>query len=249
VLVVIHPSGLFEYAIEVPAGGRVSSPWVARQLDPVAPAERPSSLWVAGVLTPVAPTERRLVGDAPTVDLIDFEERPGVQRTRITLTSPDAVSAQVREVSFAVDRGFATMLKPQDMVHVVRNGGGGLGISVLRQGLLVGAAGAVTSVPLGNTISVRRPIDLERQADAIFRIRDHEYRMWECPVEVITETSTHLLHRARRTIGPYEVFVEHGFVDHLECVALTLTGVCPDCAATLTALLLDKPDALQMRTF
>jgi hypothetical protein len=228
---VIHPSGLFEYAIEVPAGGRASSPWVAR------------------LLTPVAPLEQRLVGHAPTVELIDFEERPGVQRTRITLTAPDSVSATAREVSFAVDRGFATMMKPQDMVHVVRNGGGGLGISVLRQGLLVGAAGAVTSVPLGSAITVRRPIDLERQAEAIFRTRDHEYRMSECPVEVTTETATHLLHRARRTIGRYEVFVEHGFVETLECVALTLMGVCPDCAATLTALLLDKPDALQMGTF
>jgi hypothetical protein len=32
-----------------------------------------------------------------------------------------------------------------------------------------------------------------------------------------------------------------------ECVAITLPRVCPDCAATLTAPLLDSSDALEIR--
>jgi hypothetical protein len=73
--------------------------------------------------------------------------------------------------------------------------------------------------------------------------------MWECPVEVTTETGTRLLHRGRLPLGRYEVFVVHGFILGRECVAITLPRVCPDCAATLTAPVLDKPDALQMRPF
>ena len=221
----------FDYVIDVPEGGRASLPWVAR------------------VRTPVDPEAELLVGHSPAVALDDFDVRPGVQRTRITLTAANSTGAAWHEASLTIDRGFANMLKPHDLVHVARGRRDGLGISVLRQGLLIAAAGSVSSVSLGDTVSVRRPGDLVREAEQIFRARDPAYEMWNCPIEVTTETGTRLLHWGRPTLGRYEVFVVHGFVCGRECVAITLPGICPDCAATITAPLLDKPDALQVRPF
>jgi hypothetical protein len=214
--------GRFDYAIEIPDGGRASAPWQAR------------------LRGPVESDEPRLVGHGPLVDLEDFDVRPGVCRTRITLTAASAENAGARALSFVVDRGFAEMLQPHDVLNVSRGYHDQLGVSVLRRGILVGAAGAVSLVPLGDAISVRYPSDLAAPAAAIFRARDPQYRMWETPVEVTTEAGTRLLHRGRPTLGIYEVFVVHGFVLGCECVAITLPRVCPDCAATLTAPLLEQ---------
>lgn len=223
--------GSFCYVVDVPERGRAALPWAARS---AAPVDR---------------TERRLVGHAPKVEIVDFDVRPGVARARVTLTAAEPADAEAWEASFAVDRGFVNMLRPHDLMHIARSCHGGLGVSVLRQGLLVAAAGAVGSVPLGPSVIVRRPSELVRQAREIFCARDPQYEMWECPIEVTTETGTRLLHRGQHDLGGYEVFVVHGFVLGRECVAITLPRVCFDCAATLTAPILDKPGALVLRPF
>jgi hypothetical protein len=152
-------------------------------------------------------------------------------------------------MSFVVDRGFAAMLRANDVLHIADGPRGGIGVSVLRQGELVAAAGRVSCVPLGERVKVGMPGELISQAQAILRTRDPAYKMWECPLEVTVDTTTRLLHWGRIHFGPYEVFVVHGFVLGEECVAISRLGVCPDCAATLTAPLLGKSDAIQTVSF
>ena len=41
----------------------------------------------------------------------------------------------------------------------------------------------------------------------------------------------------------------HGFIYGRECVAITFLGVCPDCAATLTAPMLDQEEGVSTRPF
>jgi hypothetical protein len=141
------------------------------------------------------------------------------------------------------------MLRADDALYIADGPRGGIGISVLRKGELVAAAGRVSCVPLGARVKVGAPGDLISQAQAIFRTRDATYDMWECPLEVTVDTTTRLLHRGRIDFGLYEVFVVHGFVLWKECVAISRLGVCPDCAATLTAPLLGKPEALHTVSF
>jgi len=219
-----------DYVIHVPEGARAVSTWPAQLRPPTGSAR-----------------VKRLVGDSPTLTLEDFDLRPGVARTRVTLTAEDDGTADMREMSFAVDRNFANMLKPHDAVHVATTWRGGLGVSVLRHGVLIAAAGAVTGVPLGPSVSVRMPADVVREAHEVFRRRDPEYELWEWPVEVATEAGTRLLHRARIPLGRYEFFVVHGFISGIECLAITFLGVCPDCAATLTAPVLDA--GIKVRPF
>ena len=220
-----------DYVVGVPGDVRTSLPWSAR----------------AGERT----TERELLllGPAPLVTLTDFDVRPGVERTRVTLTALEERGAAMREFSFPVDRRFTEMLKPGDRIHMSSGYDGGFGISVVRDGTLVGAAGSVSNVPLGDGITVRYPGNLVQKAQAVFRAIDAKYEMSDCPVEVTVGTETRYLHWGRPTIGDYEVFIVRPFRHHRECVALTRRKVCPDCAATLTACALNEPDAIAVRPF
>lgn len=224
-----HESRL-DYVVHVPDGART----VRR--------------WSANLREPVPDGAKRAVGHEPEMTLDDFDERPGVCRTRITLAASDEAVAKFREISFTVDRNFADMLRPRDVMHIAQSYHDGVGVSVLRSGALVAAAGAVSAVPLGDSIVVRRPAEAG-QVHAIYRARDPLYEEWEVPVQIETALGLRLLHRGRGELGGHDFFVVHGFVRGIECVAISLLGVCPDCAATLTAPLLTKPDAIRMRWF
>ena len=181
--------------------------------------------------------------------LENFDARPGVARTRVRFIARDDKDARFKEVSFVVDSDFAGMLKPFDALYAATDMNGAFGVSVMRQDLLVAAAGAVHCVTLGRTVRVAQPGVLARQAEDVFRTKDPEYRIWETPVEVTTETGTRLLHRGRPALGRYEAFVVHGFIHGSECMALTCLNVCPDCAATLTAPVINAPDSVKWAPF
>jgi hypothetical protein len=153
-------------------------------------------------------------------------------------------------MSFCIDRALTRMLRADDEVHVSRTATGGIGLSVLRAGELVGAVGAVTSVPLGEEVVVGCAGDLVEEAASVMRKRDPNYRVLEYPVEVRIGGETRLLHRARIHLGRYEILVVHGFLPGMpgtaECLAISLIGVCADCAASLTAPLLDAGDGFQI---
>lgn len=225
-----NPDHRLDYFIQVPNGARASLPW-------------------AVALQPPIDGRPRLVGHSPTVDLQDFDEREGVPRTRITLTASSRTLAAAHGLSFVVDRALASALRPGDELCIGAGFDGGIGISILRRGQLVAAAGAVSSVPLGPSFNVGFAGDLARQAEEVFRTRDPQYELCERPVQVTIDGITRILHRARIVIGQYEVFVVHGADEGPECMAISRVGVCPDCAATLTAPLLEEEKNVSVRPF
>jgi len=187
---------------------------------------------------------KRLVGYAPRLTAVGYQREAWQLYARVTLTATDRGHATVGRASFSVDRRFIRMLRDRDMLYMSRTSCGGVGLSVLRQGELIGAAGAVTHVPLGRGQSVGLPLDLIRQAESIFQGRDASYYMRECPIEIGLAGETRITDGGRPTIGPYDVFIRHGFLRGMPgtdvCASIERKGVCSDTAAHTSAQLLDE---------
>ena len=228
----IAPAGTFDYVFVAP------EQWQSE------------SLRVRGALrTPPERDERRLVGHAPILETLEYQREAWQLYSRVTLRATDGRNATVASASFSIDRGLVRMLRPGDIVHITRTHCGGLGLSVLRDDHLLAAAGAITSVPLGADVSARSPSDLIQRVEAIFRTRDPEYYLRDRPIEVSVAGKTRILHSGRPTIGPYEIFVRHGFLWGMpgtaECASIERRGACPDTAAHTSAQLLDE-EGIQM---
>jgi hypothetical protein len=213
----------------------------------------------ADVREPAATTgslrERVLVGTAPLVQVVDAgltpdagPLRPLVLRSRITLTATNRRSATVAEASFHIDKAVTSCMRPGDEIHMTRTGCGGLGLSVVREGALVVAVGAVTSVSLGRNVLARIPVDLIEGAEAVFHQRDPDFELTEQPIEVSVGGWRSILYGGRRTLEEYGVFVVHGFISGEpgtdECAAVYHKGLCADVPAHVSAMLMDLPDAL-----
>jgi hypothetical protein len=199
--------------------------------------------------------DSRLVGLAPALQFTDAgltpdagPRRPWVLRSCVTLTATARLHATVSAASFHIDKAVTSRIRTGDLIHLVRTMSGGLGLSVIRDGELVVAVGAITAVPLGRGVVARIPADLIAAAEGIFRQRDPGFRLPECPLEVGVDRAVSVLCRGRRTLGAYEVFVEHGFLDGIpgtaECAAICRTGLCSPEAANASAMLLAGPGAL-----
>src|SRR5262249_40057216 len=154
---------------------------------------------------------------------------------RFTLIASDRHNASTSQVSFSVQRGLLNVLRPGDVVYISRTFCAGLGLSILREGLLIAAAGAITHVPLGSDASARIPNDLVLEAERAFATRDVTYRMSDCPLELTIAGETRICHGGRPKMGPYDVFVRHGFQRGLPgtdvSASIERRGVCPDTAA------------------
>jgi len=187
---------------------------------------------------------KRLVGHTPRLTAVEYQREAWQLYARVTLTATDRAHALVGQASFSVDRRFIRMLRDGDMFYMSRTSCGGVGLSVLRQDELIGAAGAITHVPLGRGQSVRLPLDLIRQAEGVFQARDSGYRMREYPIELSLAGETHITDGGRPTIGPYDVFIRHGFLRGMPgidvCLSIERNGVCSDTAAHTSAQLLDE---------
>lgn len=86
-------------------------------------------------------------------------------------------------------------------------------MSIVRNGQLIGAAGAVTAVPLGELVAVRIPIDLIRDAEGVFQRVDPHFELFnfrEWPVEVKVGEDRRVRYGFRGRLGRYEVLVQHG---------------------------------------
>ena len=81
------------------------------------------------------------------------------------------------------------MLRAKDVLYISRTHCEGLGLSVLRDGELIAAAGAVMHVPLGPPVNVRYPHELVEEAEAVFRARDPEYDTWNYPAQLRVGTA------------------------------------------------------------
>jgi hypothetical protein len=242
-------SGTFRYVTVVPESGW-GSPWTVQLPEPIE-------------LTGNRLRDDRLVGHSPTLEISEAEITPDVRvsalkgaalpkvlRSRLLLRATDKTHASAAWVAFHIDRGLATALLPGDLLFMGRTGGGGLGLSIVRNDRLVAAVGAASVVPLGEEVHIRIPMDVIREAEGVFVKHDAEFGFYEWPVEIRCGEHTRLLYRARTRLGAYDVFVEHGFYPGVpgksECVAISLSGTCPDVAANASAQLLDYRHALEI---
>jgi hypothetical protein len=219
--------------------------------------------WVASMCAPFKRTwyKRRgasLVGFSPRVEINEAgltpdtrlgagqKVRPKVLRSSITLRAAEKTNATASAVSFHVDRSLTARLSSGDQLYIARTGCGGLGLSIIRNNQLIVAVGALTAVPLGNNVRVSVPLDLVRQAEAVFKPRDPEFQFPVWPVEVCVGCQRHVRFRGWEQIEGYEVFVEHGFYPGIpgqnECLAISLKGACSVTAANASAQLLDFGD-------
>lgn len=201
----------------------------------------------------------RLVGHAPTLEIVDAgltpdvrvspftgTARPKVLLSRIILRAEGGEHGSAASFSFCIDQALANVLRPGDKLFMTRTLTTGLGLSIIRSGQLVAAAGAVANMLNGEGLDVGIPHDLIRQAELVFATVDPAFAFRELPIEVRVGTQRRVLNRGRAHIGAYEVFVEHGFYPGLpgtdECVAISLSGSCPDTAAISSAQLLEYSD-------
>ena len=201
--------------------------------------------------------DSRLTGIAPMMRIVDAgltpdagPLRPRVLRSRISLTADGRGRATVAEASMHVDRAVISRCRPGDLIHIARTACAGLGLSIIREGELIVAVGAVTAVPLGREVSAVIPMDLVDAVAALCRQRDPECEFPARPLQITVGRSLALLYDGRRTLGPYMIDVQHGFLVGLPgeeaCATICRMPGYPIEAAMASALLLDLPDALKI---
>jgi hypothetical protein len=225
-------SGTFEYVAVVPDGAGTVFSCQARLQRPLGNDQ-----------------ERipRLVGPSPLLQVEDAgptpnpsARNPATERSRLRLTSSDRPQAY----SFILDRGVISALHPGDLLHMVRTSCGGIGVSAIRSNELIFAAGAITHVPLGSGFEARMPMDLVREAEAVFQKRETRFRFAEYPVEIRVSGKQRIMYRERNELGPFQVWVLHGFYPGTpgtdECVSVARKGACSAVDANTSALFLDS---------
>jgi len=241
----VSSGGTFEYRAIVPEGRQRERPWdVALH---TVPADSRG------------PIDDGLVGHAPALEIGDAgltpdvrvspftgTVRPKVLLSRVALRAPGGALATRQSFSFCVDRALTATLRPGDHFFIRRTASADLGVSVIRNGELVVAAGAIEGMPLGENTFAGCPHALVRESEQVFQRIHPGFEFRELPVEVRIGSDTGLYFRARRRMGRYDVSVEHGAYPGIPgtsaCVAISCHGVCPDGAAISSAQLLEYGD-------
>jgi len=120
--------------------------------------------------------DSRLVGACPCLRITDSgptpnpsSSRPEVLRSRFTLTASERQNASVSSASFYVEKDLTSAFQPGDTLHMARTGCAGIALSLLRNGHLVFAAGAISAVPLGNNVTAALPLDLIEEANVLLK--------------------------------------------------------------------------------
>jgi len=194
--------------------------------------------------------DARLTGLSPYLEITDggptpspSVSRPSVLRSRLTLTASSRRNSTVSSASFYVDRDLTSIFEPEDRLHMARTSCGGLGLSLLRNGQLVFAVGAISSVPFGNDVQAGTPRDLVREAETAFKKRDPEFRFREFPVQISIRGRSRIMFRGWEKLESYDIWLEHGFLPGIpgtdECAAVALEGACGAVPATASAQLLN----------
>jgi len=196
--------------------------------------------------------DSRLVGLAPSLSIADAESSPDhAPRSRVTLNAGSHERASVASASFHVDRMLVSFLRAGDVLYVSRSMCAGLGLSILREGQLIAAAGDITGVPLGNDVTARYPGALIDEAEAVFRRHDPKFAFDETPLELNVMGTRRLLSRGQMTAGPFNILVVHGFIRGFPgielCASIARPPLCSPAAINVTANLLADPLAFTMR--
>jgi len=129
------PCGTFRYFTIVSSGAAQASPWVMESSETFVPTG--SHL-----------TDNRLVGWNPLLFIGDAgltpnpgPSCPAVLRSELRFVSQDEKYAEISSASYYVDRVLTNAMRPGDVFHMARSECGGLGVSALREGKLIFAAG------------------------------------------------------------------------------------------------------------
>jgi hypothetical protein len=263
----IPPSGTFDYLVIVPeARSARSEGGFECRAETRSPVVRTGSNL----------EDSRLVGISPQVRVTDAgpPSDPGLRppwslrkRSRITLVATAQDQASVGEASFYIDKTLTDCAKGGDQMYLLRDGGGGLGFSLIRRGKLVAAAGALIGVPLGNCVEVRIPQDLISTVESVFQKRDPDFEFLEQPVEIKIEglrerygqslspppnplTDAFISFGGIAIIGDYRVIVRHGPFNcpggPAESISICDKTMFTHAAGEFAAMLLDGPDALSV---
>src|SRR5262245_23578227 len=241
----IPPSGTFNYTGVVPDDPHSSRSWRLRDESGAASSARGGSL-----------SDNRLVGLSPSLEIVAAgltpdvrvspytgNVRPKVMLSRLILRAESKDRATVAAFAFCVDEALPKSFCCGDVLHLARTSSGGLGLSLIRGGRLIAAVGAVTEVPHGESVKVRFPGEVIRDAQRVFTAVDPQFEFRELPIELCVDSERRILYRGRPRIGDYEVFVEHGFYRGLpgtdECVALSRVSDFPSTPAICSAQLLE----------
>lgn len=247
----IPECGTFDYVGTVPLPD-ATGPWRLQDRSSAPPSPLGDRL-----------SDDRLVGLDPSLEISDAGITPDVKRSlltgtvrpkvmlsRLTLRASGKDRATVAAFSFCIDRGLVNAFCPGDTLHLARTACGDLGLSLIRDGRLVVAIGAVNAVPQGSTVSVGCPAEAIEDAQRVFRKIDPDFRFRELPLEIRIGSERRVLYRGRPQIGDYKVFIEHGFYTGLPgtdaCVAISLTPGCPEVASIASAQLLEYSDLSAM---
>jgi hypothetical protein len=171
-------------------------------------------------------------------------------RSRISLRAAGTQQASAAELSFHVDQVVTSCMRTGDELHLARTGCGGVGLSVIRDGALVVAAGAVTAVPLGRTVCARITVVAGASGESPLDERDWPFSRQRRPVTVSVNGSSSILHGGRRMIDDYQIVVVSGFAPGIpgtdECAAINDRRQCPDAAAQYSAMLMADRRALSI---
>lgn len=199
----IAVNGTFDYEAVVPDRFREGSEaWRARLRDSATPPKE-------GI------EADRLVGHSPQILVSDAGRparpgtsadgfRPNVMRARVSLIATERQHAAVASVSFYIAASLVSLLRARDTLHLSRTPLGGIGLSILRDGTLVAAAGSLSAVPLGAGVQVRFPEELVGEAMAVFHRCDPLFRLPEVPLELaVMGRKRLLLQRDDFALEPY----------------------------------------------
>jgi hypothetical protein len=234
----IPVASTFDYVATVPSDPR-GGPWVARQRTEVA-------------VTGNNLLDARLLGLTPTLEMADADPpvnagytrgvwRPWVLRSRLTLRAASKTNAAASSASFHLDRSVVAAMRPGDVFHVARTPCAGLGMSLVREGRLVFALGAVTAVPLGSNVVAQRAVDLMEQVRAVYRSRDPLYETDEIPIELVIDGRLSIGGRNPHSEA-YAALCHHGFLIGIpgtdESCAITCRDLCSETGANASLALL-----------
>jgi len=233
------PCGTFRYFTIVPAEplDERSSPWPVRLAEKIDETGRERH-------------DYRLTGLSPYLEITDAGRtpnpsvsRPSVFRSRLRLIASGRRNSTVSSASFYVAKDLTSRFEPGDVLHMARTSCGGLGLSLLRGGRLVFAAGAVSSVPLGDDVHAGTPYACVQEAESLFRNFDPEFEFEELPLLISICGHSRIRFRGWQELGEYVCWIEHGYMRGIpgenECAAFALKGACGATPASSTAQLLN----------
>jgi hypothetical protein len=115
-------------------------------------------------------------------------------------------------------------------------------MSILRDGRLVLALGAIRAVPLGEGIDVRVPDDLVSDIETACRRRDPTFELHEFPIQLTIDGVTAVLPGSGAGLAEWLVGLferpQVGIPGIDECMSLARRGLCSDLAVNASARLI-----------